>query len=65
MFNDSYRCGWCGIIAGLVKSDTGRQRLATVAVFLQSCVAQALSRGNDPPLVTSQYRECNEDLILI
>ena len=45
-----------------------RQRLATAATFLRSCVAQALSRGDGPrhSLHASAYkREHNEDLILI
>ena len=37
-----------GLIPGPVKSTQCRQRLATVATFLRSCVAQALSRGNGP-----------------
>ena len=37
-----------GSIAGPVKSAQCRQRLATVAAFLRSCVAQALSRGDGP-----------------
>ena len=35
-------------ITGPVKLAQGRQRLATVATFLRSCVAQALSRGDGP-----------------
>ena len=35
-----------GSIPGTVKSTQCRQRLATVATFLRSCVAQALSRGD-------------------
>ena len=37
-----------GSIPGPVKSAQCRQRLATVAAFLRSCVAQALSRGDGP-----------------
>ena len=37
-----------GSIPGPVKSSQCRQRLATVAAFFQSCVAQALSRGDGP-----------------
>ena len=37
-----------GSIPGPVKSTQGRQRLATVATFLRSCVIQALSRGDGP-----------------
>ena len=37
-----------GSITGPVKSTQCRQRLATVATFLRSCVAQALSRGDGP-----------------
>ena len=43
-----------------------RQRLATAAMFLRSCVAEALSRGDElrPSLhVSAYYREYNEDLI--
>ena len=38
-------------IPGPVKSALCRQRLVTAAMFLRSCVAQALSRGNEPLLV--------------
>ena len=38
----------CGSIPGPVKSTQCRQRLATVAMFLRSCVAQARSRGDGP-----------------
>ena len=37
-----------GSIPGPVKSTQCRQRLATVATFLRSCVAQVLSRGDGP-----------------
>ena len=37
-----------GSIPGPVKSTQCRQRLATVATILRSCVAQALSRGDGP-----------------
>ena len=37
-----------GSIPGPVKSTQCRQRLATVATFLRSCVAQTLSRGDGP-----------------
>ena len=37
-----------GSIPGPVKSAQCRQRLATAATFLRSCVAQALSRGDGP-----------------
>ena len=37
-----------GSIPGPVKSTQCRQRFATVATFLRSCVAQALSRGDGP-----------------
>ena len=37
-----------GSIPRPVKSTQCRQRLATVATFLRSCVAQALSRGDGP-----------------
>ena len=53
------------VIPRLVKSC--RQRLATVAMFLRSCVVQASSRGDGPRHAlhaSTQYRECNEDLIL-
>ena len=35
----------CSSIAGSAKSSQCRQRLATVATFVQSCVAHALRRG--------------------
>ena len=38
-----------GSIPGPVKSAQCRQRLATAAMFVRSCVAQALSRGGDGP----------------
>ena len=37
-----------GSIPGPVKSSQCRQRFATVATILRSCVAQALSRGDGP-----------------
>ena len=37
-----------GSIPGPVKSTQCRQRLATVATFLRSCLARALSRGDGP-----------------
>ena len=37
-----------GSIPGPVKSAQCRQRLATAATFLRSCVVQALSRGDGP-----------------
>ena len=37
-----------GSIPGPVKSTQCRQRLATVATFIRSCVAQMLSRGDEP-----------------
>ena len=37
-----------GSIPRPVKSAQSRQRLATAATFLRSCVAQALSRGDGP-----------------
>ena len=37
-----------GSIPEPVKSAQCRQQLATVAAFLRSCVAQALSRGDGP-----------------
>ena len=37
-----------GSISGPVKSTQCRQRLATVAMFLRSCVAHALNRENGP-----------------
>ena len=55
-----------GSIPGPVKSAQCRQRLATGATFLRSCVAQALSRGDGPRLslhASAQYGEYNEDLI--
>ena len=55
-----------GSIPGPVKSAQCRQRLATVATFLRSCVAQALSRGDGPRNslhASAYYGEYNEDLI--
>ena len=49
-----------------VKSAQCRQRLATAAMFLRSCVAQALSRGDKPRHslhASAYYREYKEDLI--
>ena len=43
----SVRKVWA-LIPGPVKSSQCRQRLATVATFVRSCVAQALSRGDGP-----------------
>ena len=43
----SVRTMW-GSIPGSVKSAQRRQRLTTVATFVRSCVAQALSRGDGP-----------------
>ena len=57
-----------GSIPGPVKSAQCRQRLATAATLLRSCVAQTLSRGDGPrhSLHASAYSsEYNEDLILI
>ena len=53
-----------GSILGPVKSAQCRQRLATVATFLRSCVAQALSRGDGPRNslhASAYYGEYNED----
>ena len=55
-----------GSIPGPVKSAQCRQRLATVATFLRSRVAQALSRGDGPRNslhASAYYGEYNEDLI--
>ena len=60
----SVRKVW-GLIPGPVKSTQCRQRLATVATFLRSCVAQALSRGDGPRNslhASANYGEYNEDL---
>ena len=57
-----------GSIPGPVKSAQCRQRLATAATFLRSCVAQALSRGDGPrhSLHASAYSsEYNEDFDLM
>ena len=43
----SVRKVW-GSITGPVKSTQCRQRLTTAAMFLRSCVAQPLSRGDGP-----------------
>ena len=43
-----------------------RLRLSTATMFLRSCVAQALSRGDGPCLslrASAEYREYNQDLI--
>ena len=40
-----------GSIPGPIKSAQCCQRLATAAMFLWSCVGQALSCGDGPPLV--------------
>ena len=48
-----------------VKSAQCRQRLATAAMFPRSCVAQALSRGDESRYTlhaSAHYREYNEDL---
>ena len=53
---------------GSVKSAQCRQRLATAAMFLRSCVAQALSHGDGPrhSLHTlAYYRKHNKDLIFL
>ena len=57
-----------GSIPGPVKSAQCRQRspVAIVATFLRSCVAQALSRGDEPRHsihTLAQYREFSEDLL--
>ena len=55
-----------GSIPGPVNSAQCRQRLATVATLLRSCVAQALSRGGGPRHslhASAYYGEYNEDLI--
>ena len=47
-----------------VKSVPCRQRLATVATFLRSCVARALSGGDGPRHslhASAKYREYNEE----
>ena len=51
-----------------VKSEQFRQRLATVATFLRSCVASSLSCGDGSRHslhASAEYREYNEGLILI
>ena len=55
-----------GSILGPVKSAQCRRRLATVAAFLRSCVAQALRGGGGPRNslhASAYYGEYNEDLI--
>ena len=50
-----------GSITGSVKLAQCRQRLATTATFLRSCVALALSRGDRPRSslhASAQHREC-------
>ena len=39
---------WARFDSGRLNRRRCRQRLATAAMFLQSCVAQELSRGDDP-----------------
>ena len=56
-------------LPGPVKSAQCGQRLATAAMFLQSCVIQALSRGDGPATLYALRRnassgEHHEDLIL-
>ena len=43
---------YIAISAGSVGSITGQgcQQLATAATFLRSCVAQAINRGDEPPI---------------
>ena len=55
-----------GSIPGPDKSAQCRQRLATAATFLWSCVVQALNRVDGPRHslhVLMEYREYNEELI--
>ena len=56
-----------GSIPGPVKSTQCRQRLATAATFLRSCVAQALSRGDMPrhSLHASAYERLNVSILQI
>ena len=57
-----------GSIPGPVKSAQCRQRLATAATLLRSCVAQALGHGDGPRHslhASAYYRKYNEDLIWI
>ena len=61
----SVRKVW-GSTPGPVKSAQCRQRLATAATFLRSCVAQVLHRGDGPRHslhASACNREYNEDLI--
>ena len=61
----SVRDVW-GSIPGLIKSSQCRQELSTVATFVRSCVAQALSHGDGPCHslhASTQYGEYNKDLI--
>ena len=63
------RCGRSGVrLPGQSNLTQCRQQLATAAIFLRSCVVQALNRGDGsrPSLHASvQYREYNEDLIFL
>ena len=55
-----------GSIPGPIRSSQSRQRLAIVAKFVRSCVAQTLSRGVGPRHslhASVYYGESNEDLI--
>ena len=61
----SVREVWASI-PGPVKSSQCHQRLVTVATFVRSYVAQALSRGDGPRHslhALAYYGEYNEDLI--
>ena len=65
-----YRCGRFGVqFPGRANRTHCSQRLATVATFLRSCVAQALSRGvgphhSLPRFGRPYYSECNETRII-
>ena len=57
-----------GSISRLIKSMQYRQRLATAAMFLWSCAAQALSRGNGPRRslhASAQHCEYNDNFIFL
>ena len=58
-----YRCGRSGV---RFPDRSNRHSVATVATFVRSCVAQALSRGDGPRHslhASAKYGEYNEDLI--
>ena len=48
-YANGYRCWRAGVrFPGPSNWTQSRQQLATAAIFLRNCVAQALSRGDEP-----------------